>query len=63
MDPTHYKTASGKDVTIKVKPTGIHFGCFSRIRIGGRTVWDSETYPEGCAQQAKDAAVSKLEDF
>lgn len=63
MDPTHYTTASGKDATIKVKPTGVHFGCFSRIRINGKAVWDSETYPEGCAQQAKDSAVKALEKF
>ena len=63
MDPTHYKTASGKDCTIKVKPTGINFGCKSIIRIGGRTVWDSETYPTGCAQKAEESAVKALEKF
>ena len=61
MDPTHYETASGKKCTIKVKPTVINFGCFSRIRYdNGKIAWDSETFPEGCAKQAKQAAINML---
>lgn len=61
MDPTKYRTASGKDCTIRVKPTGKDFGIFSRIKIGGKVVWDSDTFPEGCAEQAKARAVKQLE--
>jgi hypothetical protein len=61
MDPTHYETASGKSVTIKIKPSGIDGGCYSRINCDGKTLWRSCAYPEGCAALAKAEAIEQLQ--
>jgi len=56
-------TKSGKKVTIRVKATGVNFGCFAEVRHNGKRLTETRIFPRGFEAEARKAAQSLLEMF